>query len=90
VVAYLNRNPEIEGAYFDSQEDGWTMYGPTDEPLGLGSSIFNPFDPWDGYLWLGAGIALVVIALAALALGRYQKEPRSRVPSSSSSSTVLL
>ena len=61
VVAYLNRHPEIEGAYFDSQDEGWT---------GLGNSLFNPFDPWDGYLWLGAGIALVLVALAVLMLGR--------------------
>ena len=66
VVAYLNRNPEVESAYF-SREIGAdsTPYAPLEQ------SLFNPFDPWNGYLWLGAGIALVLVALALLMVRRF-------------------
>jgi hypothetical protein len=72
LVAYLNRNPDldgthVEGAYFDaSPGKGWTGYAPLDD-----YSTFDPFDPWNGYLWLGAGIALVLVAVAVLVLGRF-------------------
>jgi hypothetical protein len=54
----------LEGAYVDSPGEGWTSYAPYED------SIFSPFDPWNGYLWLGAGIALALGALALLVLGR--------------------
>jgi hypothetical protein len=66
VVAYVNRDldPEV-GVYFDRVEDGWTGYAPVDSP-----SAFSPFDPWDGYLWLGAGIAFLLVAVVVLAAAR--------------------
>jgi hypothetical protein len=67
VVAYFNRNADLEGAYFDSPGAGWTAYAAVEDP------IFNPFDPWNGYLWLGAGIAFALAALMVLALKRFAK-----------------
>ena len=63
IVAYVNRAPAIEGAYFNSGERGWTAYAPIDAPL------FEPFDPWDAQLWLGAGVAFLLAAIAVLAAG---------------------
>ena len=66
VVAYLNRTPEVQGAYF-SREIGAdsTPYAPLEQ------SPFSPYDPWNGYLWLGAGIALILVAFALLIFGRF-------------------
>ena len=61
VVANVNRKPEIEGLYF-VRVDGGTGYAPVER------SIFDPFDPWNGYLWLGAGLAFVLAALAVSVL----------------------
>ena len=55
VVAYLNRQVKLEGVYFDRD-------------VGGGNSVFDPFDPWDGYLWLGAGIAFALTAVAVAVL----------------------
>jgi heme exporter protein D len=70
VVAYVNRNRELEG---------WTEYAPREEEGNLAApllaeetgSVFEPFDWWNGYLWLGAGIALVVVTLV-LAAGAWR------------------
>ena len=73
VVAYVNRNSDDEGAYFTTptpQGPGWTAYAIEDPPR-LENSLFNPFDPWYGHLWLGAGIALVLAARAVLVFGRF-------------------
>jgi hypothetical protein len=67
VVAYLNRHPDTEGAYFTRKIGG------SGSPYAGIETTFNPFDPWDGYLWLGAGIALVLVALAVLILGRFAR-----------------
>lgn len=61
-VAYLNRHAELEGVYFNSTVGG--------KP-----SLFDPFDPWDGYLWLGAGIAFALVGVAVLLLGRFFAKP---------------
>jgi hypothetical protein len=66
VVAYVNRKPEA---------DGWTEYAPLEEEGNLASpllaeetgSVFEPFDWWNGYLWLGAGIALAVVTVVLAA-----------------------
>jgi hypothetical protein len=71
VVAYVNRDSDVEGVYFNAQGEGWTSYGPIERSPRLGDSLFDPFDPWDGYLWLGAGIALVLVAVAVLVIGRF-------------------
>ena len=68
VVAYLNRSSDVEGAYFEREiGEGWTTYAPFEQ------SLFNPIDPWNGNLWLGAGIAFVLVALALLILGRFAR-----------------
>ncbi len=67
LVAYLNRNPDTEGAYFTRKIGGsGSTYAGVE-------TTFNPFDPWDGYLWLGAGIALALVAIAVLMLGRFAR-----------------
>lgn len=65
VVAYLNREPNR------------TVH--IDETGNLSSLFERPFDPWEPYLWLGAGIALVLVALAVLMLGRSKGPPPRRV-----------
>ena len=55
VVAYLNRKPEAEA---------FTAFDPI-EP-----SAFQPFRGSDPYLWLGAGVALVLVGLAILVVAR--------------------
>jgi hypothetical protein len=70
VVAYVNRWPELEGG---------TEYGPPEDEGNLAApllaeetgSVFEPFDWWNGYLWLGAGIALALVAVV-LAAGAWR------------------
>lgn len=58
IVAYLNREPE--GEAFTSV----VAFDPA-EP-----TAFEPFRGWDPYLWLGAGVALVLVGLVILVLAR--------------------
>jgi hypothetical protein len=71
VVAYVNRGRELEG---------WTEYGPPEDEEGNlaapllaeeTGSVFEPFDWWNGYLWLGAGAALALVTVG-LAVGAWR------------------
>ena len=72
VVAYLNRDIDVQrdvvvtGSNVGAEDPGtpgWTAYAPLEEADPT-PSRFEPFDFWDGYLWLGAGTALAIVGAA--------------------------
>jgi hypothetical protein len=61
VVAYVNRRPELEVWTDVPAEDEGNLAAPLlAEETG---SVFEPFDWWNGYLWLGAGAALALVSV---------------------------
>jgi hypothetical protein len=65
VVAYVNRRPEIDVWTDTPEPEEGNLAAPLlAEETG---SMFEPFDWWNGYLWLGAGIALALVAVALAA-----------------------
>jgi hypothetical protein len=69
VVAYVNRGREIEVWTDVPEEEQGNLAAPLlAEETG---SVFEPFDWWSGYLWLGAGAALALVTLV-LAVGAWR------------------
>ena len=72
VVAYVNRGRQLEVWTDVPAEDEGNLAAPLlAEEIG---SVFEPFDWWNGYLWLGAGAALAVVAVV-LAVGAWRARP---------------
>jgi hypothetical protein len=68
-VAYVNRGREIEVWTDVPEEDQGNLAAPLlAEETG---SVFEPFEWWNGYLWLGAGAALALVTVV-LALGAWR------------------
>jgi hypothetical protein len=69
VVAYVNRGREIEVWTDVPEEEQGNLAAPLlAEEIG---SVFEPFDWWNGYLWLGAGAALALVTIV-LAVGAWR------------------
>jgi hypothetical protein len=69
VVAYVNRGRELEVWTDVPEEEQGNLAAPLlAEETG---SVFEPFDWWNGYLWLGAGAALALVTIV-LAVGAWR------------------
>jgi heme/copper-type cytochrome/quinol oxidase subunit 1 len=68
-IAFVNRH-SYPSRSIEVPHSGWTAYAPVDEPA-LGR--FERLDVWDPYLWLGAGVALLVTGCAVGATARRRR-----------------
>lgn len=67
VVAVVNRHvyPQVGGISVTAS-GGWTAYAPTDASSTAPSRL-DSFELWDPYLWVGAGAAMLIVAVCVAA-----------------------
>lgn len=68
-VAVVNRHVypwKVGGIPTHVEGTGWTAYAPLDVSSASPSRL-DSFEPWDPYLWLGAGVALLLVSVCVAA-----------------------
>jgi heme/copper-type cytochrome/quinol oxidase subunit 1 len=67
-VAVVNRHvypPPVGGVPGHAERAGWTEYAPLDVSS-ASPSRFDSFELWDPYLWVGAGVTLLIVAVCVV------------------------
>jgi len=68
-VAVVNRHvspADVGGIPAHAEGAGWTVYAPLDVSSASPSRL-DSFELWDLYLWLGVGVALLIVAVCVAA-----------------------